>query len=231
MKSKFCPSCGKATEDLYSGLCKGCFLKRTVILDVPRYIDAALCRSCGRVFNGKEWKAYEGLEDALKDIILSNSELMHGATIGIKFEAPESIVKSTILVSVHAEAEVEGKKVSSEKAVEVFLGTRTCDTCGMKRGGYYESVIQIRGAKKDELLQFIEKRIAEGFSLDKASYVTKVEVKKEGFDVYVGGKSAARKVAGEAKRIYNLELKKTYSQNGVKNGKSIFRDTILLRDK
>lgn len=231
MRHKFCPSCGKATEDLYEGLCKECFLRKTVIVEAPKWIDAAQCRICGRIFNGKEWKDYDGIDDAIDDIALANSHIIPHAKASVLFKEPEgdNLRNTTVPASVHAEAEVEGKNVSASVDTEIVFGTRVCDICGKRRGGYYESVIQIRGKKNEEILAFIQKRIGEIVSKDKSSYITKIDAQKEGFDVYVGGMSAARKVSGEAKRIYRLETKRTYTQNGVRNGKEIFRETILLR--
>ncbi len=104
-----------------------------------------------------------------------------------------------------------------------------CQACSRISGMYYEAIIQIRGNKKEKVKSFVEKKINELSKKDELSFISKIEEKKKGLDIYVGSKKAAKSILKEAKKLYNLETKESYTLIGERKGKKLYRVTILLR--
>ena len=230
MNSKFCPSCGRDTDELFSGLCKRCFSGKVKLLEVPDKIEVKYC-DCGRINVRRKWKYYETIGAAIKDAITANAKAFRRAKISADFRTPSVMEPMKIAVTASAEAVVNGKTVSESKDVFVFLSRQACTVCGKRRAGYYEAIIQIRGAKNKEVLELVQSELEIMFVDDESSYVSRVEEKKEGIDVYVGAKIPARKAIEKAKKIYNVETKRSYKLAGTKNGKPVSRETMLLRIK
>lgn len=70
--TKFCPKCGKQTDELFNSLCEDCF-KRAIKLIEPAGISQSICKTCGCYFKGNERTSIEAvLTDTIrKDIILT----------------------------------------------------------------------------------------------------------------------------------------------------------------
>ncbi|MCK5233896.1 MAG: 60S ribosomal export protein NMD3 [Candidatus Aenigmarchaeota archaeon] len=230
MNSKFCPSCGRDTDELFSGLCKRCFSGKVKLLEIPDKIEVKYC-DCGRINGRRKWKYYETIGAAIKDAVIVNAKTSKGAKISADFRTPSVMEPLKIAVTATADAVLNGKTVSDSKDIFVFLSRQACTVCGKRRAGYYEAIIQIRGAKNKEVLELVQSELEIMFVDDESSYVSRVEEKKEGIDVYVGAKIPARKAIEKAKKIYNVETKRSYKLAGTKNGKPVSRETMLLRIK
>lgn len=230
MNPKFCPSCGREPEELFNGLCRRCFAGKAKLLEVPDKIEIAYC-PCGRINAGKRWGHYKTVGAAVKEAVLSRSRALSGAKLSAEFRAPRALEKARISVTVRAEADIRGKTVSESKEVFAFLTQKPCEACAKRRAGYYEAIIQVRGNRKAELLACLRSELESLFPDDESAYISKIEESKGGFDVYVGGKAPSRKAAEKAKKIYNADTKKSYKIIGRKGGKSLSRETILLRAK
>lgn len=230
MNSKFCPSCGRDADVLFSGLCKRCFSGKAKLLEVPDKIEVKYC-DCGRINVRRKWKYYETIGAAIKDAVIVNARALQGAKISADFRTPSVMEPLKIAVTATAEAVLNGKTVSESKDIFVFLSRQACTVCGKRRAGYYEAIIQIRGAKSAEVLELVRSEIEIMFIDDESSYISRVEEKKEGIDVYIGAKIPARKAIEKAKKIYNVETKRSYKLAGTKNGKPVSRETMLLRVK
>src|SRR3972149_9446515 len=64
---KFCPKCGKTTENLYDNLCKDCFLQKINLKDLPEKITVRQCKICGKFFGNERGEL--SLENAINQIL------------------------------------------------------------------------------------------------------------------------------------------------------------------
>lgn len=102
-----------------------------------------------------------------------------------------------------------------------------CPNCSRKFGGYYEAILQLRGLST-EVIDFTENRL-ENISKNDRKAFYKIESVKNGFDIYIGSKSAAKKVSELVKRNFNLKIIKSYKLVTRREGRDVHRTVISLK--
>ncbi len=121
--------------------------------------------------------------------------------------------------------------------VEVRFSYGTCDTCGMKSGGYYEATLQIRAdgrqvtdEEEDEIVRIVtEMTIAQYGTNDKA-FMTKITSDKYGMNFQMGSDHLCRSIADVLEARFLAQRKQNYKLIGQdKGGKEKYRTTILIR--
>ena len=120
---------------------------------------------------------------------------------------------------------LKGKVKKTEKLeTKIEIRKRLCKICGKVKGGYYEAIIQIRSDKKEtvkEALKIVTKGIEKEGGL-----ITKIE-EKNGIDIYFTPKKIINKVIRKLPQV--KEMKKSYTLVTRKDGKNLYRNTILVR--
>ncbi len=220
MKSKFCPVCGRETDLIIEKLCSRCFKEKNKLATIPEEIKITVCKNCGKI---KETKVNKITERGLREIILKNIKI-NGKKEKIKIkkikEMPKKI-KFEIKVTGLLKGVIEKKETLETK---IIIKDRLCDICGKVKGGYYEAVIQLRSEneeKNNDALFFLENEI------NKKGFLTKIEEKKKGFDVYFAPKKIANNIIKNIKDV--KEIKKSYTLATKKDGRDLYRNTILVR--
>jgi NMD protein affecting ribosome stability and mRNA decay len=70
--SKFCPKCGKKTDELFDSLCQACFTKGIKLIDTEKLaipIRVNVCEICGGYFKGKgAGKERTSIEEVVTDV-------------------------------------------------------------------------------------------------------------------------------------------------------------------
>lgn len=205
-----CIVCGKELNSKESVVCEECRLKRDSKI-VENGKDVIVICKCLRYKRGKVWLNppsffYNTYESYLRSIVRRHYP---------KHEISELNEKSTTLV-----------RENEIKKVEFVNGT--CDICSRMHGGYYEGKIQIRGSitfiKKveDEIIKIVKN------NRHPLSFISKINYLKEGTDIYIGTKTLINKI----KRKYcKEEIKISKELHGVKDGKKVYRITLLIREK
>lgn len=148
----------------------------------------------------------------------------------VEFDIRPDLEKSVVWVEgkgkIH-ELQTEPKHEKTSVGLEVEY--RTCKFCSLKRGGYHEAIVQIRGDFDDcELSEF--RGALESLATEEGKdFVTGVEMVKGGMNVYVGSLALGRKMAAFLKRSGATidESSKLVGQS--KNGKRRYRVTILAK--
>ena len=218
-RTKFCPKCGKQTENFYDNLCKDCFLEKMKLIDLPEKIVIIHCRNCGR-FYGRD-KGELSLEDAVNynlSKILKQNELQFAT-----YRIDGGKVYSEVTL------ESAGLRKTFELDFRLIQKETICRFCGQKFSGYYNSILQLRNSERiDKILKEIETEIDRLNKRDTLAFVSKIDKVKNGVDVYIGSKSAANKVVHFLKSKYEFKPKISRKQYGIENGKKVFRDTILI---
>jgi len=208
----FCVECGKKGKT-YNGLCIDCYIKMHSFFIIPSQIEITFCRDCDAYKIGGEWKKGDmqrEIEEYIKNRIKA----------GLPYECEIKENKVTCI------GKFEGRKIKEEKEVEIKEKYKLCPKCSLRKGGYFEAILQIRGkiANEKEIEETIMRNVEE-----KQSFVSKKEEVKGGIDYYIGSKKAAKKAAQEIKEITGGELKVSSSLIGIKDGKRIYRDTYSIR--
>ncbi len=208
MKRKFCPSCGKSVNRLYSGLCKACLMKK-IEVKLPETLKVAFCKKCGKLIGGSEY-----LERSLKkNIRVKNCKLDNIKLISMKDDVAEFSIK----------LKIGNLKKTKKIKVKIKTKKRYCETCSKVKGGYYEAVIQLRSDTKIDdsavkrVLNIIERE---------GGFVTKIE-RKRGIDIYFTPKNILNRVIRKIPEV--KEIKKSYTLITKKDGKDIYRHTVLIR--
>ena len=222
--SKFCPKCGKDTEDLHEGLCSDCFkVKIEIPKEIPDSVKINACKVCEKIFVDE--KSYENEEAAIKMFL---QKILGKKNVD---SASYRISGSTIFITMNVEKSNVTKEM--QKNIPIIHKKITCKFCAMRGSTYYNSTIQIRVPKSMEeiILNEIDKIMIDRNKHDDYAFISKVEKKKEGIDVLVGSKSAVRHVVKYLKSKYKITTKMSSTLYGPLQGKKTYRDTVLISMK
>ena len=242
MNPKFCPKCGFEETNsnlLIDGFCKKCFSQKNPIFLGIKEPKIIICTNCKSYMHKNKW--YSSLDyDLLKNIKKIISLLMQEKIV---FNKKAKITKIEItplvpknfqikqkLTTINAELKIQGlmfnKKLEEIYEIPIKINFSACNLCIKKTSNYYEAILQIR-PKSQEVLDFVKKDIAE----KKNAFITKEEHLKYGHNLYLTSQNYAKNLASLLKDKFNAEIKFSYILFGRKDGKDIYRTTILIKLK
>lgn len=122
-------------------------------------------------------------------------------------------------------------EIANKISGKFYLKTsyHSCPTCSKKRGNYFEAKIQLRGkvSKFEEILKFIETYTEAQTNPD--IFITKIEKKKEGFDIFVSNKEFARNLSKMIVYKYGGSIIESRTLVGKRDGRDLFRFTYSVR--
>lgn len=227
--SKFCPKCGKPTEEFFESLCEACFRAGLGLLEHIE-VSLSVCAHCGGYFKGKEQTSIEAVaEEVVKKAIRKKHGYGCGVMIvGLRTEPGEEERRPRVVLT--ARAEISGLVIEKNVEVVVNLKRETCERCSRIAGGYYAGIVQVRAADRiptDEELARAE-RIAY-MSLDEEDFVSKVEVLKEGLDIYVSSMECGRRISREIVRRLGGSFSESRKLYGRRDGRAIYRVSFSVR--
>lgn len=121
--------------------------------------------------------------------------------------------------------------------VEVRFSYGTCDTCGMKSGGYYEATLQIRAdgrqvtdEEEDDIVRIVTEMTIAQYETNEKAFVTKITSDKYGMNFQMGSDYLCRSIADVLEARFLAQRKQNYKLIGQdKSGKEKHRTTILIR--
>jgi len=214
---KFCFLCGKKTEKLIKGYCEECYNKEFQLIKIPKKISYVICNKCNLIKYKNKWRNLR-----IEDLIKQNIKIL-GNNVKVKIEMNDIF---------HIKA--KGFLKDSEKLkdeihnVNVIINKTICPLCSKKYGGYYESILQLRGDFSVYITDFIGDQMILISKKDRKSFY-KIRKVRNGFDFYIGSKAAANKIAELLKKKYNAKVKKSFKLITKKDGKNIYRNIISVR--
>lgn len=106
----------------------------------------------------------------------------------------------------------------------------TCPICTKKLGNYHEAILQLRGERGerlDSVLSSLTDWIEDAPS--KEIFLTKMDRRREGYDLFLSNKQFARAIARKAIELYGGTFKETSHLVGMKKGSEIYRITVSIR--
>ncbi len=220
-KGKFCPKCGKNTENVYENLCIDCFKDKIKLPDdFPSKMKINNCKMCGDVLIGK--KKFQNNESAIQYFL---QEIFKKKKIEY---SSYRISKNTIFLTIKIK-NIEVEK-NIDKNISITYKRVTCYYCGLKVGNYWNAIVQIRSPKNiiKDVVNDVEKIIIKRNENDRYSFISKIEKKPEGVDLFIGSKSAISYIVKYVKSKYNIKTKLSRTFFGPVQGKKVYRDTILI---
>ncbi len=222
MKEKFCPGCGKETDDLIKGLCKKCFAGRTKWIDMPDILEATVCKRCGRKKVGK-WKEIS-MEEALKRNILNRSD-HRGEVQDIQI----SILGQQNRADVTIKGVVENVEMEKKNEVGLKVEEKICRDCKKISTRYFEATVQIRTEEDilDDVLSTCETILKERRGT--GPVVSDLEKTKNGVNIFIVSNSVAKYLARKLAEEYTVERKDSKTLRGLEDGNKSYRSTYLVR--
>lgn len=225
MSAMKCAMCGKETE--YS-ICGECLSKRIEVIQIPNVIELTECSVCGN-FRLDRWKSVD-FYDALSHQFFRNALFYEEFELrNFEFEINED----RCLVKLWGD--LRGHALKLEKEAKIRIKRVACEKCSRQSGGYYESIIQIRANKRkirEEEIKFIIdmiKSLLERESDNPRAFVTKIETKREGVDIYLGDKKIGEKISRSVAKSFGAEIKESKKIAGKRDGKDLYRFTYLIK--
>jgi nonsense-mediated mRNA decay protein 3 len=204
---KFCFVCGKETDKLVEGYCEDCYNQKFNLIAIPKKLEVILCTKCHKVKDGVSWT-----DQNVEDIVKKKLKLL-GNCKSIEVKGKKICVSGTLEKSGKAKEESHDANFKVIKIV--------CPTCSKRLGGYYETVIQLRGVVSNSVLKLVDSEIT------RTSYY-RVEAVKGGFDLFVGDKSAANKVVNILMNSYKFKISKNYRLSTKKDGRDVYKGIITV---
>lgn len=229
---KFCAKCGQKTTALINGVCQECFLQKKHLFTFTKP-HFTVCKFCGKFLSHGKWFFFA--DESIKEDLKKSVHLDHDLEDGKVFVEVKQLSDSDFAALIKVEGFIDGVLVNSEKSINFSVKPTTCDACMKLHANYREAVIQIR-APKDEAKGMYELAIA---MLDKEresnslSGTSKIIEAPYGYDLWVGSKAAAVKVARALSKTYNLRVISSKKIIGEEGGRAHFkfRFTYCLKMK
>ena len=237
---KFCPKCGKKeTKDnkLIGEICQECFSKENSLLKGYKEYKIIRCSYCGSFLEKNLWNPpfSNNEENNVKEIVkktlpsklvLSLGFNLHSLKINPKIKKGIPLKKQKIETDFIVAGEIHGIKSKEKFTLEIPQELSICNNCKRQRSSYYEAIIQIR-PKDEKLRNFIVGMIKENKNVS----VTKEEKPKFGYNLYITSKRFLSEVLSVVKKKFNIEHKFSSTLFGRKNGRDVYRTTLLIRLK
>ncbi len=200
--ARYCPKCGKSDADVafHGELCMEC--TKTQIGELPN-VQVIICSKCGEVLDkGRKKKETTVQEEATRLLKLKGTDPVYSEDMtSVEYDTPSGRIKRDLLILIRKEQ---------------------CVVCARSNSQYFEAIIQIRGddrLKVERMVDILTKRV------ESRSFIPKIDELKEGIDIYCGSRSEAIAALNAQK----LGFQRTEKLAGEKNGKRLYRTTLLVR--
>jgi|Deesub1362B_J571_1020462.scaffolds.fasta_scaffold00013_49 nonsense-mediated mRNA decay protein 3 len=231
-----CTLCGREVKDLIEGVCTECFKKRRSLFEIPQVVKIIRCPKCGSYFFRGNWEEIEYEEALLRCVKENISVFSELENEEIEVEIRE-ITEGRTKIIVRLSGVLKGEEVEEEKLTEIRISKMQCEMCSRISGGYYEGVIQIRAegrrAEEEEVRDVVEtiyslvERAAE--KRDKKAFITKIERRKDGTNVYLGSKKLGKQICKKLVEEYGGSFTEAPELVGRENGAEKYRVTYSFR--
>ena len=228
---KFCPKCGKDTEKFIDSICHECYMKNRRLLKIEEPLRIEIC-DCGKVREKNRWITRDSLKSAIDRYLKENIKADTGAKTDIRYDLSQ-IRHLSKKINIPITINIRKDSFKTQEKTRLQISLVPCPDCLRLKSGYFEATIQVRGKinKNKEIKDYIERRIEELAKKTELSFITSCESVHNGYDLKIGSKKAAKKIAREIKDKYDMNLKESYSIYGLKDGKDVYRTTIAIIDK
>ena len=220
--NKFCPECGDEVKALYGDnrkLCGNCYTDSNKLLNIPDKDTLSICKTCERLIqDGKLYEKYTDKEICEKYI----SDHSKGSE-EIEYEVTRDGNKLLI------DYQVSKNGLEDSGRVEVVLEEDVCRECRGFEGAFTKSKIQLRGDNIEKISSHITDRCQ---NLEEKNFDDFLVEKKDvegGYNFLLSTEHMSRKIIESTKKKFDIETSRSYKLIGKKDGKDIYRNTVLIR--
>jgi nonsense-mediated mRNA decay protein 3 len=255
---RFCYRCGAPETEKgppIQGLCQSCFVNENPLVTAPAEIELNICSRCKAYFTDKMWhepsSKESALEEAARAAVLSElrftqltpggmKSLRNKEVKGLELDIETKPIAGEVIVDVHARGKVHELQVSPQvEHVTITVKPRwiTCDVCGLLSAGHHEAILQVRGKnmspeKLQEIKLLLERSAEEVHKKDRSAFISKLDEKREGLDVYINPAGLARRMASLLRAKFGAEIVETAKLIGMdrdRGGVRKFKISVLAR--
>ena len=136
-------------------------------------------------------------------------------------------------IYLNVSCKVEGVPLSTSYETFIQYKLQYCESCLKISSSYYEATIQLRAedkAKIKKAIYLIKDVLASQLKNDTLAEIVKMIKRKNGYDLLIGSKKAAKSAVAELKRKYKADVKKSSTLAGLtKDGKPKVKYTYSVR--
>ncbi|MGM5484282.1 MAG: NMD3-related protein [Nanobdellota archaeon] len=234
---RFCPKCGKKTEELYDGLCKECSADNTELFEyTPEEIT--ICQSCGDIH--ERGRVYKGdTKKEIERIIRKRIKLSKDidASLELEFELPQHAPKQgnkagfPVYLFLRGKTK-EGSELDEEYEIPSTIRFITCEKCSKQDTDYFEGTLQIRSKEKDKTEKCIEylREIMKSES-KRSVFMTSLKRTKDGADALITSQKHIKDIVRRLHERFGGEIKineQVFSRDHLRS-KDIYRVNALIR--
>ena len=248
---EFCPRCGDpvpdreeplpgAPRDREEALCDACYFEDFELVDAPDRIEVAVCATCGAIKRGNRWVdvgADDYTDVAVDEVVEALGVHVRAREVSWGVE-PEQVDQNTIRMHCHFSGVVRGTHQEETVVVPVLISRGTCTRCGRIAGGYYASVVQVRGdgrtptpEEASRAVEIAEEYIAEREATgDRNAFVSGVEETDDGPDIKISTNQMGQGVSNRIVRELGGSVESyptLVTEDG--DGNEVYRVTYAVR--
>lgn len=218
MFKKFCPKCGKRTDEFFKRLCIDCYLQSLKINNkIAKEIEISQCPIC-EDFLVKDKNS--NLEESLNYSLKSLFKLLPLKEIKYKIKDEE--------IQLFLKLKINGKILRLKKERKLKINKRYCRFCKLKISGYYEGIIQLR--LPEEKIDEIKEIIKSFERKNRMAFISKENKLKKGVDVFIGSKNVIHNLVKIIKKKFKYKIKITRKFYGYKKGKKVYKIILLISE-
>lgn len=235
--NRICIKCGKDKE-LINEFCKDCFIEENSLLKHFKEIKIIICAKCNSYLYKNSWRneEYQNLEKnieivstkLLKEKIVLNPDVKL-KNLEIKVDIPKNLKISNgnivdVVLNLNVIGSIKDIDIKESYEIPIKIKFSICNNCKKLKGRYYEATLQIR-PKNERVLKFVEDHC----NNKKNVFISKIEEEKYGYDIFLSDQKEARSLGSLLKKKFGGEIKESKKLFGRKEGKDIYRGTVLFR--
>lgn len=225
----FCPKCGTEKGPFIKGFCTKCFLEDNKLINIDKRFSIAKCKRCGKILVSGRW--VKDNADNLTRFVLSKIKWYSMAKKSLDLEIVREAKGAKLYLNVSGE--IEGKPINATYESFIEYRFQYCDACLKISSSYHEAVIQIRfqdKSREKEVLFLVKEILASKLKEDTLAQIVKTIRRKNGYDLLIGSKKAAKLAVAELKKKYKAKIKVSPSLIGItKDGRNKIRYTYSVR--
>jgi len=236
IKDRFCPKCGKPSEN--DGLCNHCKVENTQWVVCDNRVKNIHCPSCGATKQVNTWTDTNRERADLAPDLAKSAVHLHP---DVKKPSISVTVQEMSVNRSRATLTVKGLlyalPVEKTCTVELAWQKEQCDRCNRITGSYYEGLVQVRAENRlpsqfeiqtaGTIATQVEDSLQAGG--ERLSYISDMTEIKDGLDITVGsqhiGLLIVQGITAQLGGRYTTHPKLV----GEKNGRQLFRITYLVR--
>jgi len=221
--SKFCPLCGEEVNRLYGDekkMCGQCFLERNRLLDIPDEASIEICTECGQMKEGGKW--HERFTDKDRIELFFSQFDDEDADIEYSMEKRKKNHK--------VDYTVNKKGLEDSDTVLIELTEVICRNCKGFEGAFTKSKIQVRGENIEEISGLIDKRAQNLEEKNHDDFLVNKSDVEGGLDYILSTEHMSQHIINVVTKRFDLEVSRSYQLIGKRDGKDVYRNTVLLRN-